>query len=187
MFSFWNSLWMRKIGLACTCKRLSAQADSCVHIARISLGPKPTLGLRIQHHWGTGAQVVRGTKCGVYKTNSWGYWWVLDHVFKLESYLQGGPTIKVTNKYLNTCPIISNRYKPTSKSCIGSNQVVNVDKGMQHFNYLACVRKENKARHHTTKKTILNEMLLPCAKTRAPILVKNLLNLYLKKKKKVTV
>ena len=30
------------------------------------LGPKPTLGLRIQYHWGTGARVVRGTKCGVY-------------------------------------------------------------------------------------------------------------------------
>ena len=30
------------------------------------MGPKPTLGFRIQRHWGMGARVVRGTKCNVY-------------------------------------------------------------------------------------------------------------------------
>ena len=71
-------------------------ADSCVRIVRVSFGlifqkliyllikryishfntsqvhlnfwlcSKPTLGFRIQRHWGMGARVVRGTKCNVY-------------------------------------------------------------------------------------------------------------------------
>ena len=74
---------------------LHAQADSCVHILRISLicfskidlfaqklhfsfnisqvnltsdwALNQPWPLEFQHHWGTGGQVVRGTECGVYK------------------------------------------------------------------------------------------------------------------------